>query len=262
MNNGRTMAVAQTCPVRGDVHANTEEHLRLIACAAAEGATVVLFPELSLTGYEIELARVLAFTDADPRLTPLRDAARQAAVHAVVGAPVLVDGRLHIGAFVLRPDGSTGLYTKRRLGAFSASAARDGVVPPAEATAFEPGSHDAPVPFGDGAAALAVCADIGDPAHVRRAADAGAAAYLASMFVIPSEFDGDEQRLTRYATEHGLVIAMANYGAATGGLAAAGRSSIWSGAGELLVRLDAAGSGVAIAAEHDGAWRTRSIRLS
>ena len=47
----RSIAVAQTCPVKGDVDANLEDHLRLAGCAASEGAQLVLFPELSLTGY-------------------------------------------------------------------------------------------------------------------------------------------------------------------------------------------------------------------
>ncbi|MGH2830821.1 MAG: nitrilase-related carbon-nitrogen hydrolase, partial [Actinomycetota bacterium] len=49
----RSIAVAQTSPVRGDVQANLEEHGRLVRVAAAEGAQLVVFPELSLTGYEL-----------------------------------------------------------------------------------------------------------------------------------------------------------------------------------------------------------------
>ena len=56
----RAISAAQTCPVKGDVNANLDEHLRLIDLAASEGAQVVVFPELSLTGYEIELASGLA----------------------------------------------------------------------------------------------------------------------------------------------------------------------------------------------------------
>jgi hypothetical protein len=37
----RSIAVAQTCPVRADVHANLDEHLRLTELAASEGAQLV-----------------------------------------------------------------------------------------------------------------------------------------------------------------------------------------------------------------------------
>ena len=58
-----------------------------------------------------------------------------------------------------------------------------------------------------------------------------------------------------------MVVAAANYGSATGGLAAAGRSSIWAANGDVLIRLDGAGAGVAIATEIAGGWRTRVTGL-
>src|SRR5262245_8674427 len=123
----RSIAVAQTCPVKGDVPANVEEHLRLARVAASEGAQVVLFPELSLTGYELGLADALAFTEDDPRLAPLLDAAATHATTLIVGAPVRIGSWLHIGAFLLFPDGKNAIYTKHHLGAFPYSACCDGI---------------------------------------------------------------------------------------------------------------------------------------
>jgi predicted amidohydrolase len=71
MPPARSLAAAQTIPIRGDVDANVERHLRLVHIAAAEQAQVLVFPELSLTGYELDLAADLAFSQRDPRLTPL-----------------------------------------------------------------------------------------------------------------------------------------------------------------------------------------------
>jgi predicted amidohydrolase len=56
MTAARAIAVAQTVPIRGDVDANIEQHLRLIRVAAQEQAQVLVFPELSLTGYEVDIA--------------------------------------------------------------------------------------------------------------------------------------------------------------------------------------------------------------
>ena len=49
----RSIAVAQTCPVRGDVDANLEEHLRLADCAAAEGALVYAGLQGASGSYEV-----------------------------------------------------------------------------------------------------------------------------------------------------------------------------------------------------------------
>ena len=59
-----------------------------MAAAAKHGVAVLVFPELSLTGYERELAAELAMTAADSRLTPLLSLARQHRIAAVVGAPL------------------------------------------------------------------------------------------------------------------------------------------------------------------------------
>ena len=261
MTLSRSIAVAQTCPIAGDVLDNIEEHVRLARLAAEDGAQVVLFPELSLTGYELGLSERLAFAEDDPRLSVLLGAAASDAITLIVGAPVRTGPRLHIGAFILSPDGTTELYTKQRLGAFPPSASCDGTVPPAEATVFQPGERNPLVRFGGNVAAIAVCADVGRPSHPQQAAERGAKTYLASMFVIPSEFDGEVSKLRGYAVQHSLMVALANFGCPTGGLVSAGRSAIWSETGELLVQLAANGSGVAIVTETEPGRRARAISI-
>ncbi len=248
------LAVAQTCPRSGDIDANTEEHIRLAEVAAEQGARLVLFPELSLTGYELELAPALSYSEDDRRLSSLIDTAASHSITLVVGAPVRIATRLHIGAFIVHPDRTIALYTKQRLGAFSPADAIDGTVPPPESSVFEPGDRDPLIRFDTGTAAVAVCADIGHAAHPRAAAERGAGVYLASMFVIPADLENDLAKLQSYAVQHSMVVALANFGAPTGGLPAAGHSSIWSATGELLVQLDAAGAGVGVAIEDSSGW--------
>jgi predicted amidohydrolase len=264
MTRSRSIAVAQTCPVPGDVQANLGEHVRLAHLAATEGATVVVYPELSLIGYELPLGPDLAFSEGDPRLAPLLDLAASQETILVVGAPVRVGSSLHIGAFILYPSRRTELYTKHHLGAFPPSASCDScdcTVPPAEATVFQPGDHEPLIRFDNNIAAVAICADIGRPAHAQRAADRNANTYLASMFVIPSDLDGEISKLSRYAVQHRMMTALANFGSPSGGLRSAGRSAIWSEAGELLVQLEMNGSGIAVVTEGQNGHRTRAINV-
>lgn len=261
MKRDRSLAAAQTIPRGGDVDANLAEHLRIARVAAEEGAQLVVFPELSLTGYELDLAEKLAFAPRDPRLEPLADAAAAFALTLVVGAPVRVDGRLQLGAFIVAPNGGVGLYTKHHLGAFPASANPGGPVPPAEASVFSPGALDPLIPLGDHQAAVAICADTGRASHSQRAADRGADTYLASMFVIPADLASDVRNLGTYAVRHSMAVALANFGGPTGGLPSAGSSAIWSPAGEVVAQLGPEGAGVVVAHESGAGWRGKAIAL-
>ncbi len=48
-----TVAIAQMDPVLGDLRKNIETHVSLAEKARKQGADVVVFPELSLTGYSV-----------------------------------------------------------------------------------------------------------------------------------------------------------------------------------------------------------------
>jgi len=50
----RTVALAQIAPRLGDVRANLARHLEIADQARAAGADLVVFPELSLTGYDLQ----------------------------------------------------------------------------------------------------------------------------------------------------------------------------------------------------------------
>ncbi|MCA9719125.1 MAG: carbon-nitrogen hydrolase family protein, partial [Myxococcales bacterium] len=241
------VAVAQTTPIAGDIAGNLRQHLALAEAAARARVRLLAFPELSLTGYELPRARALAFTLDDPRLEPLRELARTRRLTLVVGAPVRLGPRLHIGALIVAPDGALDVYTKRHLGAFTASAAPDGVVPPPEPSVFAPGDRDPLIELAGHRAAVAICADLGRPSHAEAAAARGADLYLACAFVIPADHERERERLRERATRHGMLVAFANFGGPSGGLPSAGASEIWSPAGALLGRLGEAGAGLVIA---------------
>ena len=50
------IAAAQSSSTKGDIAGNLRRHARLVALAKEHGADAVVFPELSLTGYEPTIA--------------------------------------------------------------------------------------------------------------------------------------------------------------------------------------------------------------
>ncbi len=81
-----SVALAQFYPRLGDVAANIAAHLTVIATAAASGAGLVVFPELSLTGYFLkdQVPEVALRIDA-PEIHALQDASRDGDIDIVAG---------------------------------------------------------------------------------------------------------------------------------------------------------------------------------
>ncbi len=81
-----SVAIAQFYPRLGDVAANIAAHLTVISTAAASGARLVVFPELSLTGYFLkdQVPEVAVRIDAS-EIRALQDASRDAGIDIVAG---------------------------------------------------------------------------------------------------------------------------------------------------------------------------------
>lgn len=72
------LAAAQFRSKAGDVASNIDRHLQFADEANRHGADIIVFPELSLSGYEPTLAEGLETTADDTRFEPLK---RQAGTH-------------------------------------------------------------------------------------------------------------------------------------------------------------------------------------
>lgn len=111
------IAAAQSCAHPADLPRNLDDHLRLMRIAQARGVRVLVFPELSLTGYEPSAAAALAQPADTPLLQPLRQLAEQARMTTVVGLPLRSPKHAKplIAALILGADGSLGVYAKQHL---------------------------------------------------------------------------------------------------------------------------------------------------
>ena len=227
------MAAAQTVPIRGDVDANLSQHLSLLQRAAEADVELLVFPELSITGYELDLADELAFASGDSRLDPLRRACREHGMIAIVGAPLRLPSGLHIACFILCPDGDEEIYTKL-------------YVHHSEQQHFQPCDANPLIEIGGLRAAIAICADFKQQKHVARAIDAGANAYVASAFIEPKAYDEDAGILAGYAVEHGMPVLFANFGGRSGRYETAGRSAAWDPEGNLLACAPSSGTALVV----------------
>jgi predicted amidohydrolase len=244
------LAAAQTIAIAGDIPANLQRHLAFMRVAAEHGVQVLVFPELSLTGYEPSLAAGLAIALDDVVLAPLREMAQALRLTAVVGMPIrLAPGAgVSIGALVLGADGSLAVYTKQHLH-------------PGEEVAFVPGQGGAVLDLRGERIALAVCADFSHASHPLAAVEARANVYAAGVLISEGGYATDSALMQGYAAEHGLLVLMANHGGPSGGYVCAGRSAIWAGDGSLLAAVPGAGDALVIARRESGQWSGQVVAL-
>jgi predicted amidohydrolase len=236
-----TVAVAQPAGASQELGENVSAHVRMASLAAEHGAQLVLFPELSLTGYHWDLTLGDAVDAVDTRLLPLQAFADAHDVVVVAGAPIASPQGLHIGTMSFMPQAGVTTYLKRHLGA-------------GEEVAFVPGLGGGPLVLADQVVAFAICADITHPEHASGAARGGATIYAASCLLAEGVYEADAELLRRYAREHQMVVMMANYGPPVSGWSPAGRSAIWSSDGSLLGCAPPGGEALVVAAKSSGGW--------
>jgi predicted amidohydrolase len=119
------IALAQIAPRLGDLEANLARHHELLGAARGQGAGLVVFPELGLTGYQLQdLAADVDMRLDDPRLAGLAEAAHgmsavvsfveESADHRLfIAAALLEDGEVaHVHRKVFLP--TYGLFDERR----------------------------------------------------------------------------------------------------------------------------------------------------
>lgn len=244
------IAAAQAPSVAGEVAANVATHVRFIEAAQAQGVDLLVFPELSLSGYEPALLAACALTPGDARLAPIRDAAISARMTVIAGAPQDGggDGPPYIAAFAFAPDGTVDVYRKQYLHAGEEHYVQAG----------ELGAHCREL--NGHRYALAICADTTHRAHAAAAAQAGAALYLAGVLISKNGYQHDAALMQRYAADFGIGVLMANHAAPSGGYDVAGRSAMWAPGGALLACADGPGDCLVIARNNNG-WQGRVMPL-
>ncbi|UVK90810.1 carbon-nitrogen hydrolase family protein [Pseudomonas sp. B21-051] len=246
-----TIAAAQSFSVAGDLAANIARHLRFMAVAAEQGVELLVFPELSLTGYEGQMAADLAIDPQDAVLQPLRDCARELVLTAVVGMPIRHkdSSKVLIGALTLGRDGSLEVYSKQHLHS-------------GEELFYAPGAGGSSLRIGGDTVALAVCADFSRASHAAAAAEFGADLYAAGVLIGEKGYGVDSAILQGYAQNHSMAVLMANHAGLTGGWQSAGRSAVWSESGSLVVAAQGSGEVLVIARRDAGEWQGRVIPVA
>ncbi|MFF4652255.1 carbon-nitrogen hydrolase family protein [Streptomyces sp. NPDC001380] len=238
-----TVAAGQASRTPLDLPANVAAAVDLVRRTADRGASLLVLPELFLTGYEprlIAAGPAACTTDpADPRLDPPAAVCAGTGTAVAVGAPVRDPGTgaLRIAVLVAGRDGR-----------FTVGYRKQHVTPAERAAGFGAGGGGGTVELHGWRIGLSVCWDSAFPEHARAAALDGCHAYaVGAMF---GRGGGVHQRATvmpARALDNTCYAVLADHSGPGGGYHGCGGSAVWDPRGALLADAGTDDPGLAVA---------------
>lgn len=236
-----TVAAGQAPCAPCDVVANAATAAAMVRRANDEGASLLVLPELFLSGYELDaiaLDRSLSIDADDARLDPIAEACRDAHTALVIGAPTRgSSGARYISALVFGRNGQrAGQYDKQFL---------DGAE---RAAGFETGVGDVAITIDGWRVGLGICWDAAFPEHARISAMDGCHAYaVGGLF---SRGAGERTRAIRgaaRAVDNSMYVLFANHVGSQGAYIGSGHSAIWDPNGDVRADAGLESPGLAVA---------------
>ncbi|MGH8581830.1 MAG: NAD+ synthase [Gammaproteobacteria bacterium] len=224
------IALAQINLTVGDVAGNTARVIETAARARdAEWADLVVFPELTLTGYPPEdlVLRPGLWRRVEEAMATLRRSV--AGIALVVGYPRRAGGHLYNACAALRDGELLAVYHKQHLPNYAVFD---------EKRHFSPGHATAVVTLQGVPIALSICEDIWVPGTAAQARTAGAGLIVninASPFHLGKTLER-EQVLRNAVTEAGLPLVYLNLTGGQDELVFDGASTVMDAQGEICFR--------------------------
>ena len=227
------ICIAQTRPIKGDIDQNIASHIKFIERAADLHASAIFFPELSLTGYEPELAKALATTAADIRFKIFQQICNAKSITIGAGVPTSTSMGIHISMLIFQPGQPVQTYSKQLLHSD-------------EYPYFVSGEKQVMITIGEKQIAPAICYESLQPIHAEKAIELGAKMYVAS---VAKTLEGVTKAYAYYselAGNYSIPVLMVNCVGACDTFDSAGSSAAWSKDGTLLAKLDNECEGILI----------------
>ena len=181
------IAAAQLNQIVGDFDGNARRILEAARASASQSVSVLVTPELSLSGYPPEdlLLRPAFYEKAEATLSALRADTAELDLHLVVGVPLEREGRRFNAALVLHRGQIVGEYRKLELPNYDVFDEQRYFTPDGAPLVFETGG----VRFG-----VVICEDFWFERAPRHAREAGAQVLLA-LNASPFHLDKQSQRI-------------------------------------------------------------------
>jgi len=227
------ICASQTKPVKGDIQSNIDNHKKLIDLAVSNGADTIIFPELSLTGYEPRLAKALATDQDDSRFDDFQKISDNRQITIGVGVPIKNNAGICISMILFQPHKARQTYSKKYLH-------------PDEEEFFISGQSSVGLIGSKINIALAICYELSVPEHTEKAFKSGAEIYIASVAKSANGVEKANKSLSDIANKYSMTVLMSNSVGQCDDFECGGKTSIWNNKGLLVGQLNDANEGIII----------------
>ena len=227
------ICIAQTEPIKGNVSANIEAHKRFIEFALTLNVEAIFFPELSLTGYEPELAKKLATNQNDNRLDIFQETSDKNKIIIGLGLPTATESKIQISMIIFEPNKPRQTYSKQQLHSD-------------EFPYFENGIGQVIIKTNNKNIAPAICYESLQQTHSENAFKLGADVYLASVAKPANGVKKAFDHYPKIAKQYAMPVLMSNCVGFCDNFLSVGNSSVWTKEGELIGQLDDKSAGILI----------------
>ena len=218
------IALAQIKSLPGDIRTNTVGHLRLIDRAAENAADAICFPELSLTAYEPDIAKKLAFEDNDIRLESFSEKSISQQLWIGIGIPYQMNSGIAIGMRIFEPSGIQRTYTKKYLH-------QD------ELAFFTSAENRETLTIKGQAVSLAICYELSVDEHQQKSIKKNTLCLIASVAKHEKGVSEAYPRMSAIARKYQIPTLLVNAIGMADGMMCAGRSAVWDSEGNLREQL-------------------------
>jgi len=227
------IALVQSLSINGDIDQNIQHHLSLIEWAIQAEADLIVFPELSITNYEPELAEELACEITDPRFNPFQQLANLSNVTICVGMPIRTSEGINIGMIIFQPNNEQLLYTKKLL--------HEDEIP-----FFERGTSQVNLTLGGKKIAFGICYEALQRETFIRATAHQADLFIASVAKPQHNIEHAYQAFPAAIKEFQIPVLMSNGIGACDTFWSSGQSAVWNRSGTLVGNLNDHREGILI----------------
>ncbi|NRF96316.1 carbon-nitrogen hydrolase family protein [Paenibacillus frigoriresistens] len=227
------IAVAQIMPQKGNILENIEKHKALISLAVSGQASAIFFPELSITGYEPELAMDLATDQYDHRFDDFQHISDKNHITIGIGVPTKSISGILISMIIFQPNQPRQTYSKQKLHAD-------------EFPYFVGGNEQIVLTLDGTKVAPAICYESLQIEHAEQANNLGADIYLAS---VAKSRNGVGKAMSHYphiANTYSMTVLMTNCIGLCDNFESVGQTAVWNNHGHLVGQLNDTNEGIII----------------